>query len=94
VKLIRFQDYLSKRADGKSTAPPATIRAKDLDDNFQKCQLAPDKFGVYKVETDPSNGSSLVFMADNRQATWRLIDVCDNGEAKKMWVLGTEPFTP
>jgi hypothetical protein len=33
-------------------------------------------------------------MAANRPVTWRLIDVCDNGEAKKMWVLGTEPFTP
>ena len=89
MNLIKFRDYLGKKGDGKS--PPSVIKAKDLDDNFSMLQLNPDKLGVYKVEkTD--KGSSLKFNARNRDARWIEIDVCDNGNPKKMMVLGTNPY--
>jgi len=80
---------LGKKGDGKS--PPSVIRAKDLDDNFGMLQVLPDKLGIYTVEKT-SDGSTLTFMASNLQARWIEIDICVGGVAKKMSVLGTDPY--
>lgn len=89
MNLIKFRDYLGKKGDGKS--PPSVIKAKDLDDNFGMLQLLPDKLGIYKVNST-EKGSTLNFTAVNRSVSWIEIDICVNGTAKKMMVLGTEPY--
>ena len=89
MNLIKFRDYLGKKGDGHS--PPSVIKAKDLDDNFAMLQITPDKLGIYQVEkTD--KGSTLKFNASNRSVRWVEIDICVAGAAKKMMVLGTEPY--
>ena len=48
-----------------------------------------DIFSTKKVTIDvPSTGTTLV------DATWKEIDICVNGVAKKMKVLGTDPYDP
>jgi hypothetical protein len=89
MSLIKFRDYLGKKGDGKS--PPSVIKAKDLDDNFAMLELIPDKFGIYKVEKS-EKGSTLSFTAANRAVRWIEIDICVDGTAKKMMVLGTDPY--
>jgi hypothetical protein len=89
VNLIKFRNYLGKKGDGKS--PPSVIKAKDLDDNFGMLQLLPDKLGIYKVD-QTEKGSSLIFASSNRPVRWIEIDICVDGAAKKMMVLGTEPY--
>jgi hypothetical protein len=39
-----------------------------------------------------SEGTELVFSANGRAAFWQEIDICVGGVAKKMMVLGTDPY--
>ena len=89
MNLIKFRDYLGKKGDGKS--PPSVIKAKDLDDNFGMLQILPDKLGIYKVDKS-EKGSTITFDANKRSARWIEIDICVDGVAKKMMVLGTDPY--
>jgi hypothetical protein len=89
MNLIKFRDYLGNKGDGKS--PPSVIKAKDLDDNFGMLQILPDKLGIYKVDKS-GKGSTITFDANKRSTRWIEIDICVAGVAKKMMVLGTDPY--
>ena len=89
MKLVKFRDYIGKKSDGKSS--PSVIKASDLDDNFAVCQLIPEKFAIYTIDST-EKGTSINFTADKRQARWIEIDICVDGVAKKMMVLGTDPY--
>jgi hypothetical protein len=91
IDLVKFKQYLSGGSGDKS-GPPVSIRASDLDKNFTNLTPIPDKFGIYKVEGENNRGWSLVFRANNRSVSWREIDICVNGEPKKMLVLASEPY--
>jgi hypothetical protein len=53
-ELHKFRDDLNKRPPRGSSAPPRTIRAADLDENFQKVSIIPPddnkRFPSYQVE--------------------------------------------
>jgi hypothetical protein len=88
INLVKFKRYLSSsRKDG----PPVSISAKDLDGNFDAVTPQPDKFGVYSIDFK-KDGYSITFEAKKRAVSWREIDICVNGAAKKMMVLGTDPY--
>lgn len=84
--LHKFRDDLKNRPGPGSNAPPRTIRAKDLDENFKKVTvvrqsivnvgLLPDYEMRYKKD-----GSELLFRAAD-------FDVCENGVAVKYRLLG------
>jgi hypothetical protein len=96
--LIKFRDYLTARPPRGSSSPPRTIKADDLDGNFKRCTVNASQAGsefssgaVYDVRYT-SEGTELIFSPMGRAATWREIDICVDGVAKKMMVLGTEPY--
>lgn len=94
--LIKFRDYLTARPPKGSSAPPRTIKADDLDGNFKRCTVNKSQVQfngqpVYDVLYS-SEGTELVFQVDGRYAYWREIDICVDGVAKKMMVLGTDPY--
>ena len=49
VGLIRFKDYLLQKIVPGSSAPPASIKAADLDKNFGMLCLQPDTSAGYDV---------------------------------------------
>jgi len=79
--LIEFKQYLGKGAPG-SSAPPATIKASDLDDNFARCMIMDDPTGkIFRVSVTES-GQKIEFLFRPYQIT-----VCENGQAKQITVL-------
>lgn len=50
VGLIRFKDYLLQKVVPGSSAPPASIKAADLDKNFGMLCLQPDSSAGYDVQ--------------------------------------------
>jgi hypothetical protein len=96
--LIKFRDYLTARPPKGSSSPPRTIKADDLDGNFKRCTVNKSQIGaafstgaVYDV-LYTAEGTELIFAPNGRYAYWREIDICVGGVAKKMMVLGTEPY--
>ena len=88
MQLIKFRDFLGK---GGKSGPPVSIRAADLDANFQSLAIAPDKLGIYQVLMT-ENGQEISFTANNRSVGWQELTICVNGTPKKMLVLGTDPY--
>jgi hypothetical protein len=92
--LIKFRDYLTARPPRGSSSPPRTIKADDLDSNFKRCTLTENGTigaDIYRPQYT-SEGTELVFSANGREAFWQEIDICVDGVAKKMMVLGTDPY--
>jgi hypothetical protein len=92
--LVKFRDYLTASPPKGSTAPPRTIKADDLDWNFKNCTVIDSQSTgspIYEAQYS-QEGTELIFTANGRAVTWREIDVCVDGVAKKMMVLGTEPY--
>jgi hypothetical protein len=84
--LVRFRDYLTSRPAPGSSAPPATIKAADLDNNFDRLVLMDDPTGkIFKVSVTES-GQKLEF-----KLTLQPITVCIGATTKTMYVLGTPP---
>ena len=85
--LVQFKDYLSGgKPSGGSSAPPATIKAADLDNNFSRLVLMDDPTGkIFKVEVTES-GQKLTF-----QLTLQPLTVCIGGTNRTMYVLGLPP---
>ena len=89
--LVEFKKYLQIKTHGASSAPPISIRAKDLDQNNLALTIIADKKSVY-VPSYSKDGTSLQFKAQNKIASWQEIDVCIDGVAKKMSILASEPY--
>jgi hypothetical protein len=98
--LVKFRDYLTASPPKGSTAPPRTIKADDLDGNFRRCTVNKSQVQfnnsvnagpLYDVQYT-AEGTELIFSAGGRYVYWREIDICVDGVAKKMMVLGTEPY--
>ena len=69
VGLIRFKDYLLQKIVPGSSAPPASIKASDLDKNFGMLCLQPDSSAGYDVQisdagTFISPGATLQVVTD------------------------------
>jgi len=85
MPLVKFKDYLATKAGLTS------IKASDLDGNFSAVSVVDDKYGIYKSEYS-KDGTQIVFKAQNRSVRWIEIDICVDGAAKKMMVMGTDPY--
>lgn len=86
--LVKFRDLLKgKGKDG----PPVSIRASDLDSNFEQLQVIPPENGLYNPVMT-SKGTRLDFKAGSLGVRWVEISVCADGVMKKMLVLGTDPY--
>ncbi len=59
VGLIRFKDYLLQKIVPGSSAPPASIKAADLDKNFAMLCLQADDSAGYDVQIG-ENGTYIV----------------------------------
>ena len=88
ISLIRFKDYLSRNSKGGG--PPVSIKAQDLDDNFQAVTLKNSSRGTYRCEWQ-KDGTELVFRAGDTPASWQTITVCVNGAPATLKLLGTPP---
>jgi hypothetical protein len=78
--LTLFKDYLNKSSNAATSAPPMSIRASDLDDNFQRLiPLAPEGYGGKEFFKFTPFG--LVPNVVNFQ-------VCINGEIKTFAAIG------
>ena len=92
ISLIKFKNYLTGGGSGGGkSAPPVSIKASDLDDNFAAVTPQEGKQGLYKIIANKL-GFSLDFQANNKPATWVEITICVDGTEKKMMVLGTQPY--
>jgi hypothetical protein len=97
-KLHSFQEDLKKRPAKGSNAPPVSIRAKDLDENYEKVTLisSPDIPKPYDVEYT-KEGTRLKNMRPlPKDAQAQRILCCINGEARGFWFLtwNVEPVLP
>jgi hypothetical protein len=91
--LVVFRQYLNTPSSKGSAAPPVSIKASDLDKNFQVVNLLPSEQGVYDAQyTD--KGTQLIFMYKDKPAYWQKISLCVNGTYKEMMVLATDPMDP
>jgi len=89
--LIIFKKYLSSPAAKGGLGSPVSIRASDLDNNFQALTLIPSEKAVY--DTNYSKlGTELIFKANEMNAKWIELDVCVSGVPKKIMVLATDPY--
>lgn len=85
--LHRFKEDLQKVPPPGSNAPPRSIRALDLDENFKKVTVIPNQVLATRqaapdYDTDYSDeGAELLFQAFNTY-------VCENGEAVEYRLLG------
>jgi hypothetical protein len=59
VGLIRFKDYLLQKIVPGSSAPPASIKAADLDKNFAMLCLQQDTSAGYDVQIGDT-GTTIV----------------------------------
>jgi len=88
--LHKFERDLRNRPGPGSNAPPRSIRAKDLDENYKKVTvvrpseipvgLQPDYEMRYKKD-----GSEVILRA-------AVFDVCENGVAVKYRLLGQRKY--
>jgi hypothetical protein len=86
--LVRFQDYLNRRATGKE--PPITIKAKDLDENYKLSTVIEDP-----TKTDDQKSYSVVYEERGTYLTGisglpegaiaKEIDICENGQPASYW---------
>jgi hypothetical protein len=89
ISLVQFAKYLS--SGSVKGGSPVSISAKDLDGNFTALTPIPDKLGITHPVFEKS-GFYLTFKSQGRDVTFREIDICVDGVAKKMMVLGTTAY--
>jgi hypothetical protein len=85
--LHKFSNDLKNRPAKGSDAPPRTIRAKDLDDNFKKVTVIQDKNASYEVDytadgtilkifpSPPSGGTHVLGVIDG-EIQWIATEDC------------------
>jgi hypothetical protein len=88
--IVKFKKYLDNKDSSDATAPPVSIKAKDLDDNNTTLTIIADKNHLYEPSYS-KDGTSLQFKAGAKVASWQRLDVVVNGNYATMWVVGTEP---
>lgn len=80
--LIRFVDFLSQKGSKNTGKPPYTIKAADLDENFQRLTL----------KVDAADGSSTVpvieYLPDGQHLSSLTIDVILNGKVTQTVIFG------
>lgn len=84
--LHKFERDLQNRPGPGSNAPPRTIRAKDLDENFKKVTVVRQSILPVGVQSDyemryKKDGSEIIFRAAD-------FDICENGVPVKYRLLG------
>jgi hypothetical protein len=86
INLTKFKQYLSRSATGNDS--PVSIKAKDLDDNFNAVTLLDSSRGVYTADYSPL-GTEIVLGDHDSEASWQYIRVTDvNGSPKILNILG------
>lgn len=80
--LIRFVDFLSQKGNRNIGQPPYTLKAADLDENFQRLILRPN--GI------ESAGflSPVTFLPDGQHIETVTIDLIVNGKFQQALILG------
>ena len=88
-ELHKFERDLKNNPPKGSNAPPRTVRAKDLDENFVKVTLIESDIDPppYRVKyTD--DGTMLTDIRGLPEgAIAKEFDVCENGQPRKWWFL-------
>jgi hypothetical protein len=88
INLVKFNHYLSRKPTGNDS--PVSIKAKDLDGNFDAVTLVDSSRGIYSADYT-IRGTEIVFRDHDLQASWQKILVTDtNGLTKLISVLGTD----
>jgi hypothetical protein len=76
--LVLFKNYLGASIKGKSSAPPISIKADDLDKNFRRVSIL-----------DPSRDNPLFSITESGTIPKVVeLDICVNGVPQKMRVVG------
>jgi hypothetical protein len=87
-----FTEDLKHRPAPGSNAPPRTVRAKDLDDNFKKVTLLESNEDppAYNIEYT-KHGVLLTGISGLPEgATAKEFNVCENGNPESYWLLTWE----
>jgi|688.fasta_scaffold157588_3 hypothetical protein len=88
--LHKFRDDLKNRPAPGSNAPPVSIRAKDLDENYKKVTVVKPSIIPAGLQPDyemryRKDGSEVILRA-------AVFDVCENGAAVKYRLLGQRKY--
>jgi hypothetical protein len=87
--LHRFKDDLKSNPGNGSAAPPRTISAGKLDDNFTKVTLLESNESpkAYQVDYTSEGVRIRGIKGLPSGATFREFDVCENGQAVQYWMV-------
>jgi len=80
--LIRFVDFLSQKGSRNTGQPPYTLKAADLDENFQRLILRPDGLDAASVP------SPVTFLPDGQHVETLTIDLIVNGKFQQAVIFG------
>lgn len=98
LDLHEFKDDLKATPGPGSKAPPRTIRASDLDENFAKVTLieSAEDPPPYQVEYTKDGTRLKNIRGLPEDAIAKQFDVCENGQAEQYWfvVWENEPDLP
>jgi hypothetical protein len=87
INLHKFKDDLDKVPPKGSNRPPRTIRAKDLDGNFEKVTILPSE--AIPPEYEVSYREDGVILSDINglpaKAEANEFNVCENGNPRTYW---------
>lgn len=88
-ELHLFERDLANKPGNGSSAPPRTIRAKDLDGNFRRLTLiepegSPKSYTV-QYTADGVRLTGISGMPEG--ATFKQFDVCENGQPMQYWMV-------
>jgi hypothetical protein len=86
--LHKFKDDLRQKPSHGSDAPPRTVRANDLDENFRKVTIIEpnDEPKSYSVEYTREGTRLKIQKGLPDGATFRQFDVCENGQPVQYWM--------
>jgi hypothetical protein len=89
IDLHLFERDLANKPGKGSSAPPRTIRAKDLDNNNKKLTLLQGEGSPpsYTVEYTPDGIRIRDIKGLPADAMAKQFAVCENGTAKEYWLL-------
>jgi hypothetical protein len=85
--LHKFERDLKNRPGPGSNAPPVSIRAKDLDENYKKVTLIESNEDPppYTVEYTKEGTRLKDIRGLPPDAIAKQFDVCENGQPKRYW---------
>jgi hypothetical protein len=96
--LHKFENDLKNRPGPGSNAPPVSIRAKNLDDNFKKVTLigSDENPPPYTVEYTADGTRLRNIKGLPEGALFKQFDVCENGTPAEYWfvVWEADPSVP